>query len=546
MKMLPKVAHLKRYIAHQFDNKESLNSLADSDSQLLVKQTAEIESTGADSSSLNQENDQASANQRGEMVKWSPAMQSLLDQPPSNLPLQLIFGGIVFCLSFSLWAWFGEIDKVGKAQGKLVPKGEAYKIESVESAKVSEIAVKEGQEVNQGQLIARLDSEQQSLEVERLKNLLSSYQLELNQKRHLLAKVEVETETHQLIAQAEVEGQKTAIAEAMSSAEVSSELLAQRKSELAAHATRQKQVQNLSALEQEKLDQLNLELKEHQQRLARLKPLEEEGAISQEAIFQAQQAQRQSQQQLTDNKLQGISNISQQIFQSEQALREMEARITESQGDLVSGQKEIEQLQAELRHKKAERRRIELEAEQKVEQLKLETSQTESKIAETKNKLATAQNLLEKRSLRSPVSGTVLSFNVTNQGKVVQSGETIAEIAPQEAPLVLSAVLPDREAGFVEKGMTAQVKFDAYSYQDYGVIPGKVISVSSDTKTDDKMGAVYRVEIELERDYVTEDSQKILFKPGQTATADIVIRQQRIIDVLLDPIKKLEQDGIDL
>ena len=546
MKMLPKVANLKQYISDKYDSQESLDSIPDSDSRLLVRQTTEIEPALAETSNLEQENDPRSVNQNGEMVTWSPAMQSLLDQPPSNLPLQLIFGGIVFFLSFSLWAWFGEIDKVGKAQGKLVPKGETYKIESVESAKVSHIAVEEGQEVNVGQLIARLDSEQQTIEVERLKNLISSHQLELNQKRHLLEKVEVETQTHQLIAQAEVQGQKSAIAAARSEAEVASELLAQRKSELKAYTNRQKRVQNLSALEQEKLEQINSELKEHQQRLERLKPLEKEGAISQEAIFQAQQAQRQSQQQLTDNKLQGISNISEQIFQSEQSLREMETRITQGQGELVSGQKEIERLQAELVHKQAERRRIELEAQQKAEQLKLEIAQTQTKIAETKNQLATANSLLEKRSLRSPVTGTVLSFNVTNTGKVVQSGETVAEIAPQGSPLVLSAVLPDSEAGFVEKGMTAQVKFDAYSYQDYGVIPGKVISMSSDIKTDEQLGAVYQVEIELERNYITEDLKKILFKPGQTATADIVIRQQRIINVLLDPIRKLSQDGIDL
>ena len=542
--MLPKVANLKRYISHQYDNKESIDSIPDS--EMLVRQTTEIEPAPTNPSNLYQEDYAAPGDHQGEMVKWSPAMQSLLDKPPSNLPLQLIFGGIVFCLSFSLWAWFGEIDKVGKAQGKLVPKGETYKIESLESAKVSHIAVKEGQEVEEGQLIARLDSEQQTREVERLKNLISAYQLEVSQKRHLLEKVEVETQTHKLIAQAEVQGQKSAIDSAIAELQVAKEMLAQRQSELGAQTARQKRVQDLSPLEQERLAQMNSELQEHQQRLERLKPLVEEGAISQEAIFQAQQAYRQSQQQMIDNKLQGISNISEQIFQSEQALREMETRITQSQGEIVSGQKEIERLQAELIHKKAERQRIELEAQQKAEQLKLEISQTETKIAETKNQLAAANSLLEKRSLRSPVAGTVLAFNVVNTGKVVQSGETLAEIAPKGAPLLLSAVLPDREAGFVEKGMLAQVKFDAYSYQDYGVIPGKVISVSPDTKTDEKLGAVYRVKIELERNYVTNDLKKILFKPGQTATADIVIKQQRIIDVLLDPIKKLEQDGIDL
>lgn len=541
MKMLSRVVNLKRYVTHQGDvqqeiMEESLDSIPTQDSQLMVKPKAELSLTPVNKSN----------SPGGEMVQWSPAMQSLLDEPPSNLPLQLIIGGVVFCISFSLWAWFGEIDKVGKAQGKLIPKGETYKIESLESAKVSHIAVQEGQEVAPGELIARLDSEEQTKEVERLTNLLDSYRQELTQQRYLLEKVEVESKTHQLIAQAEVRSQRSAIESAISEAEVTKDLLQQRQSELQAHAARQKRVQNLSSLEQDKLNQINLELEEHQRRLERLKPLLEEGAISQEAIFQAQQAQRQSQQQLTDNKLQGITNISEQIFRSEQALRDMESRITESQGDLVSGQKKIEQLEAELERKTADQRRLELEAQQKVEQLKLEIGQTETKIAETDNKLAVATSLLEKRSLRAPVGGTVLSFNVVNTGKVVQSGETVAEIAPQGAPLVLSAIVPDREAGFIEQGMPVKVKFDAYSYQDYGVISGKVISVSADTKSDEQLGTGYRIKIELERNYVVDENQKIWFKPGQTATADIVIRRQRVIDVLLDPLKKLQQDGIEL
>ena len=60
------------------------------------------------------------------------------------------------------------------------------------------------------------------------------------------------------------------------------------------------------------------------------------------------------------------------------------------------------------------------------------------------------------------------------------------------------------------------------------------------------MGEVYQVEVELERDYITENRQKIKFKAGQTATADIVIRRRRILDVWLEPIKKLQQDGIEM
>ncbi|MEL6439038.1 MAG: HlyD family efflux transporter periplasmic adaptor subunit [Cyanobacteria bacterium J06621_8] len=534
MKMLSKIVNLKQLFNRRHEAQESLTLPPKSDSQLLVKPQTSL-------APVNRPHDLD-----GKMVQWSPAMQSLLDEPPSHLPLQMICGGVMFLISFSLWAYFGEVDQVGKAQGKLVPQGETYKIESVESAKVSYIGVQEGQEVVEGELIARLDSEQEAREVERLADLVDSYRQELNQKRYLLEKVEVESQTHRLIAQAEVRSQRAAIDSAIAESQMTQELLQKRQSELMAYAARQEKVQDLSALEQDKLKQINLEIFEHQRRIERLQPLLAAGAISQEALFQAQQAQRQSQQQLTDNKLQGISKISEQIFSSEQALRDMESRITESQGKLLAGQKKIEQLQAELERQQGTQRRIELEAQQKVEKFKMEIGQTEAKLVETENKLATAASLLKKRSLIAPVSGRVLAFNVMNTGKVVHSGETVAEIAPQDAPLILSAILPEQEAGFISIDMPVKVKFDAYSYQDYGVIGGKVLSISADTQTDEQLGVGYRIKIELERNYVMEDQQQIWFKPGQTATADIVIRRQRIISVLLDPIKKLQQDRIEL
>ena len=545
MKILSKVINLKRHNSNQSDRDDFLDSVPSSDTKLLVAKS-EIEPSESDTSQLDRENDSSLANSSGEIVEWSPAMQSMLEEPPSNLPLQLIVGGVVFCLTFFVWAWFGEIEKTGKAQGRLVPKGDSYKIESLESAKVSHIDVKEGERVTAGQKIAELDSGQEAREVARLEKMLSTNQSELDRKRHLLEKVKIEADTRQVIAQAEVEAQQSAIDSAVSQSKVAAQMLAQRESELAAYTTRQQNVSDLSELDREKLAQINSELAEHQQRLERLKPLAEQGAISQEFIFQAQQELRQTKQQLIDSKVGNISNINEQIFQSEQSLREMESQITQSQGELVSANKENERLQAELTNKIAERRRVELEAQQKIEQLEMEIAQTEGQIAETKNLLASAKDRLQKRSLVAPVAGTVLSFNVANTGEVLQPGQTVAEIAPYGAPLVLSALLPDREAGFVEPGMTAQVKFDAYSYQDYGVIPGKVVSVSSNTIMDEKLGEGYRVKIELERNYVTEDLKKILFKPGQTATAEIVTRRLRIIDVLLDPIRKIEKDGINL
>jgi hemolysin D len=559
MKILPNIKKInfRSYIAEKLDGKSDSRSNGNSvphdtqghNTQLSVNNAPQ--GSQSQLTTLQSEPQQSSAltiatDSPGAIVQWSPAMQSLLEEPPSNLPLQLIAGGMVFCLAFFAWAWFGEIDQIGKAQGKLVPKGETYKIESLESAKVNDIAVKEGQRVEAGQLIAGLDSERETKEVERLEGILASSEIDLNQKLNLLEQAKLEIQTQEKIGEAELRSQKVAIDSAIAKAQVTDDLLAQQQSELQASLARQGKTEQLSGLDKTKLDQINSELKEHQQRLARLKTLADQGAISQEYIFQAQQAQRQIEQQLIESKVQGISGISEQIYQSEQATRNMRSSITENQGELALAQKESERLRVELEYKQAANRRAEIAAQQKAQQLGLEINQAKTKIAETKNLLASAKNQLEKRLLRSPVAGTVLAFNVVNTGKVVQSGETVAEIAPDNAPLVLSAALPDRDAGFIKKGMTAQVKFDAYSYQEYGAIPGKVISISANTKTDDNLGEVYKVQIQLDRNYVSEDSKKILFKPGQTASADIVIRNRRIIDLLLDPVKKLREDGVDM
>lgn len=511
-----------------------------------TEQIVPVEQNNEQKSSLTESTAPNAPKVNNEIVNWSSAVQSLLDQPPATMPLKLILGGVLFFVFFGIWAWFGEVEQIGVAEGKLVPKGETYQVESIELGKVSRISVKEGEEVNAGQIVAELDTTLAQSEVARLEQMLTAYQKELIQKQALLERVVLEAQTHQKIAIAETLEQQSAINSALDKAEVFRQLLAQQKQEMKAYQARKKRLNSLSALAQTRYQQLESEMVAHQQRMERLKPMEVQGAVSKEFVFQAEQARRQTEQQLTESKLQEITNISEQIFQSEQSLRDLVAQITQSQGEVSSATRDVEQLEADLARKKAERIRLKLESQQKMEQLKLEIAQINTKIAETENILLNAKTKLEQKFLKSPVGGVVLSFNVKNTGKVIQSGETIAEIAPHNSPLVLSALLPNQKAGFIKTDMPVQIKLDAYSYQDYGTIPGKVISISADTESNEKLGAVYQVEIELERDYIIDNNQTIKFKPGQTATANIVIRQRRILDVLLDPIKQLQQDGINL
>jgi hemolysin D len=419
---------------------------------------------------------------------WSSSLQTVLDQPPANLPLRVALGGTVFCLLFGAWAWFGQVDEVARASGKLIPKGEVYRVHPSTSGKVVRVAVKEGQTVKTGQVLMELDTELARNEVERLEQLLQSSKLELLQTQALLDKTRLQAETRQTIAQTGMQMHQVAIAQA----------------------------QNNATNNRELLDQFQVDASAQAERLQRLKPLLTQGAIARENLFAA-----------------------------EQQMRDRQRSITEHQNTLQQTQAEANRLQIELQQKQADSRQSQLEAQQQIQQLGVKVTELQAKVQETQALLSAARAKLNQQSLNAPVDGVVTVLNTRRTGDYAQPEQVLAEITPKGKPLVLSAVLPSAEAGFVKVGMPVNIKLDAYPYQDYGIIPATVTSVSPDSKPDDKLGQVYRLEITLNYHSVKAQGQTIKLKAGQTAQAEILTRQRRIADVLLDPIKKL-QSGLSL
>ncbi|MCX7596298.1 MAG: HlyD family secretion protein, partial [Fischerella sp.] len=83
----------------------------------------------------------------------------------------------------------------------------------------------------------------------------------------------------------------------------------------------------------------------------------------------------------------------------------------------------------------------------------------------------------------------------------------------------------------------------------YGIVPGKVTWISPDTKvTQTPQGNVenFELDIALDRQYIQNGNKRIPLTAGQTATAEVIIRQRRVIDFVLDPFKKLHKDGLEL
>ncbi|NJK36473.1 MAG: HlyD family efflux transporter periplasmic adaptor subunit [Oscillatoriales cyanobacterium RM2_1_1] len=481
--------------------------------------------------------------------RWSASLQAVLDQPPASLPLRVMLGGILFTATFITWAYLGTMNEISRAQGELIPQNDTYEIHPTEMGKISSIAIQEGNWVKPGQVIVELDSQLALNEVNRLQQRLSALRIELSQQQGLLGQLQSEAQTRRAIAQAQIEAQEASIHQVKTRMAGNQELLRRLQTEMQASQARLQTLEPLSGQVDNLLQQLQTDKAAAQERVDRLQPLVEEGALSKDLLYQAEQSMRDRQQAIVQAQLAQENSTREQIFQAEQQLRDRLRSQTQYQEELKQFQAEADRLAVELTQKQAEAKNDQLEAQQKVQQIELEVTRLQSELTETQNLIEAAQTRLENRFLYAPIGGLVSSLNVKNPGEVVQPGQTIAEIIPANTPLVLSAKLPSQEAGFVEAGMPVKIKFDAYSYQEYGAIEGTIQSISPDTKpqpgaaSNPNTQPVYYLDIRLDKDYIMEDGKMVKFKPGQTAKVDIVTRNRRIIDIFLDPIRQLNEGG---
>lgn len=420
---------------------------------------------------------------------WSDSLQSLLEQPPAALPQYLVVGGIIFTSIMGTWAWFGTVEEVSIAQGQLAPQGEVFKVQPPISGEVIAIHVNEGDPVVQGQVIARLDDRLIDQEIQRLTYSLEASQEKLSQTQTLIGQTQLSLNTVKSIASADIAARQSSIAQEQVAMSTSARLL----------------------------DQLNVDRTAQMERLDQLSDLVNQGALSRDHLFQL-----------------------------EQALRDRDRSITETQGQAEQSNSTLDRLEAELTQTQALAQRNELDAIKQLQQLQIEATNLQATIRETQALLERSQTEISQTTLTAPVSGIVSALTIANIGEVIQTGQTLAEIAPSTAPLILSALLPNEKAGLVEAGMPVNIKLDAFPYQDYGIVSGSVLSISPDTSSHEQMGMVYQVEVMLDIKAINHEGNVVPLRAGQTATAEIIVRRRRIMSLVLDPIRKLQKGNLSI
>jgi len=155
-----------------------------------------------------------------------------------------------------------------------------------------------------------------------------------------------------------------------------------------------------------------------------------------------------------------------------------------------------------------------------------------------------ARDRVVRTALRAPVRGVVNKLNVTTIGAVVQPGQQLIEIVPLDDTLLIEAQIRPQDVAFIRPDLDASVKLTAYDYSLFGSLAGKVERISADTITDERGESFYRVIVRTDRNYLTANDRKLPIIPGMVATVDVLTGEKTVLDYLLKPVTRVRTEAL--
>lgn len=424
--------------------------------------------------------------------QFLPAAEEIVETPPSPFGrtiLWLITALLVIALA---WSYFGKLDIIAPATGKIIPQGSIKTIQPASAGVVTEIEVEEGQAVKKGDLLIQLDSSLAKSDVKTAEQALAVAKLERDILAKSLSGEEVVTTVNAADIPEEVKNHLVALAESRVSAnEVQKQLLSSGISSAQQQVNTQKQNKLTSEANIAKLRTQEQDLK---------KDLESANVFNESGVRNE------------------LRSVQQQIVSLESSLASHDRQITQAQTGVDEANKRLSAYDAEH-----------------TVTAYVDIVDGEKRITELENTLAKARQIVEQLSIRAPVDGTVLSLTTKTVGGVVNAAQPVAEIVPKGTKLIVDATVQNKDIGFIQVGQSVVIKVDTYSFQRYGYLKGTVKNVSPDAINDEKQGLIYKMKVEIESSK-TSKSNTINVEPGMTVTAEITTGKRRIIEFFLDPL----------
>ena len=236
---------------------------------------------------------------------------------------------------------------------------------------------------------------------------------------------------------------------------------------------------------------------------------------------------------IATERAQQLALLKQKDFVSEtEYLAVEEARISQQQ-DLLSERQRSKQLQAQVRQVQEQMR---LHTAQTYNTILTEIAQQRQQKKALQEELKKARDLNNKQILVAPVAGRVQDLAVSTVGGVVTDAQQLMVIVPADQQLMIEAYLENKDIGFVEEGMPAEVKVHTFPFTRYGVIEGSVKTISDDAIVDEVRGLIYRMQVGMDRNTILVNGKSVNLMPGMAVTVEVRTGERRVVEFFMAPL----------
>ena len=432
--------------------------------------------------------------------EFLPAAEEIVETPAAPLGALVVWLVTLLLIVALAWSYFGRIDIVAVANGKISTEGSTKIIQPAVSGVVTNINVHEGQRVKKGETLLALDKTTAEKDVATANQSLNAARVE----RDILRRLAVGGNTDEIINNADLPDEAKVMLRQFAS------------SQTALSVARQQAASGIISNYQQQL-QFNQQAKNQLETNAQ--NLKNRKAEIEKQLPNANPVDK--------LRLQNeLSNIDQRITSADSAVLGQNQQLLQSQSALTQAQNQSQTQTAETNSAFSN-----------------QIITAEKRIIELENNLVKAKQILAQTTITAPVDGTVLSLTVKTIGSVVNAGQQLAQIVPEKVPLYVDAALDNQDIGFVKPGQRVVVKVATYPFQRYGYLEGTVENISPDAIQDDKKGLIYKAKIKLNDDKSSKQNQLKLL-PGMSVSAEITTGQRRIIEFFLDPLITKTEDSL--
>lgn len=392
------------------------------------------------------------------------------------------------------WAYFASIDEVTRGTGRVIPSSQLQKVQSFDGGVVQEILVREGQLVEAGEVLMRIDptrfvatfreNRAQALTLkaraERLRALITDTPFDPDE--------DLRVEAPHIVAQ-EREVYESRREELREQESILRDRIRQREEELNEAKARRDTAQREANMAGQ---ELNL-----------TRPLLQSGAVSEVDILRLERE---------------VSRATGERNQAASAVARLEAAVEESR--------------TQLREVGIERR----------SDWRNDLAQTLGDLNALDESSAGLEDRVRLAEVRSPVAGVVQRLAINTIGGVAQAGQEVVDIIPSDDQLLVEARIAPQDIAFLRPGQPATIKLTAYDFAIYGGLQAELDHISADTITDDEGNTFYLVRVR------TVDGEELANElsviPGMTAQVDVMTGKRTVMQYLLKPVLRAWSDSM--